>query len=126
MSQEELGAERHDSAKLAEHMAIIGDPRPHPLTECHALIAGKHPQAAPLRAIMAKRNRRIDDYINGCWLPKNTAAKSQMPRRLTNAVSYRRIHRTNYFMWLRSIITLASAKTPQELDRLLTHVAFRL
>ena len=107
----ELIAEKHDSARLSRHMEEACDPRPNSYCHAHAIVAGKHPEAVKLRAVLAWQKMRIDDAYNGCWLPRNTAAKVHMPARLRNAVPHSRIHRFNYYFWLNTRITLASAPT---------------
>ena len=81
-----LKAETHSSARLANHLAEECDPRPNKYCHAHAIVAGKHPEAVKLRAVLAWLNMRIDDSHNGCWLPRNTAAKIHMPTRLRKAV----------------------------------------
>jgi len=111
MEETELIAEKHDSARLSRHMEEACDPRPNNYCHAHAIVAGKHPEAVKLRAVLAWQKMRIDDAHNGCWLPRNTAAKAHMPARLRNAVPHSRIHRFNYYFWLNTRITLASTPT---------------
>lgn len=118
----ELEAEKHDSARLARHLGEAGDPRPNKYCHAHAIVAGKHPEAVKLRAVLAWRKMRIDDPYNGCWLPQNTAAKMHMPAHLSNAVAHSRIHRFNYYFWLNTRITLASAPNFEALARILSLV----
>ena len=98
MQGSSLRAEEHDSALLGKHLVNVGKNRP---ANCHAhaIVAGKHHNAAILRALMARLKIRIDDPDNGCWLPKNTAATPhpEFPK----AVPHSRIHRFNYYFWLR-------------------------
>lgn len=97
MSPEELENEVHNSQRLGEFMAITGEPRPNRLCDPHAIISGGHTLAGELRGILAWFERRIDDPVNGCWLPRNTAAVKSMPRQLQNAVPHSRIHRIKYY-----------------------------
>lgn len=126
MTNKQRNAEAHDSARLARNMERMGDPRPHDLCDAHAIISGAHPRAMMLRAVLAARGRRVDDPSNGCWLPKNTAAIKEMPRRLKQAVPHSRIHRTQYYKWLSSFITLIAAKKTEDLDNLLVNTSFKL
>jgi len=103
----ELESEKHDSARLARHLAEACDPRPNAHCHAHAIVAGKHPEAVKLRAVLAWLKMRIDDPLNGCWLPRSTAAKPHMPSRLRGAVPHSRIHRFNYYFWLNTRINLA-------------------
>lgn len=126
MSLNELDDEVHQSARLALFMAASCNPRPHPLCHAHALISGAHKHAAELRAVMAWLRMRIDEPENGCWLPKNTAAKTQMPRRLSNAVPHSRIHRYNYYFWLNQLINPSTTDTKEKLRSALKMIAARL
>jgi hypothetical protein len=126
MSLLEVKDEEHSSGNLGCNMAKMGDPRPHELCDAHAIVSGGHSKAAPLRLILAKHRRRIDDPVNGCWLPHNTAAISHMPERLKNAVPHSRIHRHHYYGWLRSVLRSNRIKNQADLDKLLVGVSFRL
>ena len=126
MSLLEVRDEGHNSVSLAGNMAKVGDPRPHELCDAHAIVSGSHAKAAPLRLILAKHRRRIDDPVNGCWLPHNTAAKACMPERLKNAVPHSRIHRHHYYGWLRSVLRSNRIKNQTDLDSLLVSISFRL
>lgn len=99
LSFDELQQEQHSSLRLARHLTESGKPRP---ANCHAhaIVAGKHHNAAVIRALMARHGIRIDDVDNGCWLPENTAATPHpaFPR----AIPHSRIHRYNYYFWIRS------------------------
>ncbi|BFM15465.1 hypothetical protein R50073_16480 [Maricurvus nonylphenolicus] len=98
MSTQQLRDEQHVSSRLGAHLEEAGHLRP---AKCHAhaLVAGKHQYAAILRALMARLGIRIDDSDNGCWLPENTAATPHPA--FPKAVPHSRIHRYNYFFWLR-------------------------
>lgn len=126
MSIEELEDEKHRSSLLAHFLTITGDPKPHPKCHAHAIVSGAHRYAAELRAILAWLKLRIDDPDNGCWLPENTAAKAQMPARLRNAVPHSRIHRFNYYFWLKTLIDPAITPTQADLRRTLAMIAVRL
>lgn len=99
MSLDSLRGEAHDSSRLARHLEESGKRRP---AKCHAhaIVAGKHEHAAVLRALMARLKIRIDDTDNGCWLPENTAATPHPA--FPKAIPHSRIHRYNYFFWIRS------------------------
>lgn len=95
----QLREEEHDSAKLGRHLVERYGPRP-PRCHAHAIVAGKHKFAAATRLVMAKLKIRIDDPDNGCWLPENTAATPHPS--FPKAPPHSRIHRSNYFFWIRS------------------------
>lgn len=97
MTEDELLAETHNSALLGWHLEQAGKKRP-PKCHAHAIIAGKHPNAARLRLIMAVLKIRIDDSDNGCWLPENSAATPHPA--FPSAPPHSRIHRYNYYSWL--------------------------
>lgn len=126
MTLDELEAELHDSQRLSKHMAAEGEPRPHGLCDAHAIISGAHPKAARLRAVLAWFKRRIDDPVNGCWLPRNTEAVSQMPEKLRRAVPHSRIHRATYYRWLRTIINMNVIGSDSQLIEVLRQVKARL
>ncbi len=125
MSNHDLIDEAHESARLAQFMSIV-DPRPHPLCDAHAIVSGGHKRAATLRGILAWFEMRIDDRHNGCWLPKNTAAKEHMPKYMKRAVPHSRIHRVGYYNWLDTLITLDTISTVVDLKRVLGLVRSRL
>ncbi len=126
MTPEELEDEAHDSTRLGDFMTVTGDPRPHELCDAHAIISGGHTLAGELRAILAWFARRIDDPVNGCWLPRNTAATTQMPLRLKKAVPHSRIHRIYYYRWLNNVISLHLIKNDSMLLQALKMVEFKL
>lgn len=108
MTRSELEKEVHLSSKLGERMEFANDPKPHEKCHAHAIVSGGHPKAVTLRAILAKFKIRIDDPDNGCWLPENTAALKEMPKKLKDSVPHSRIHRNNYYFWLSSYIKMAN------------------
>ncbi len=97
MTEDELTSEAHNSSLLGWHLEQSGKKRP-PRCHAHAIVAGKHANAARLRLIMAVLKIRIDDTDNGCWLPENTAATPHPA--FPSAPPHSRIHRYNYFSWL--------------------------
>ncbi len=99
MTTEQLRGECHNSSRLSRHLESTGQKRP-PKCHAHAIVAGKHEYAAILRVIMARLKIRIDDPDNGCWLPENTAATPHPS--FPKAVPHSRIHRFNYYFWLRT------------------------
>lgn len=125
MTLDELECEKHESARLGVFLSAT-DPRPHPLCDAHAIISGGHSESSDLRATMAWFQRRIDDPTNGCWLPRNTAAKIHMPKRLRNAVAHSRIHRKRYYRWLESFIGLDFLSTDTQFDQALVMAGLHL
>lgn len=126
LDEEILEEEEHQSKILGAFMAASGDPRPNKHCHAHAIVSGAHKDAAELRATIAWLKLRIDDPHNGCWLPRNTAAKDYMPGRLRNAVPHSRIHRYNYYFWLNRIINPVATQTQDKLVETLNMVELRL
>ncbi|MBB3060063.1 AHH domain-containing protein [Microbulbifer rhizosphaerae] len=126
MSVKALESEEHCSRRLAAFLTAAGDPRPHKLCDAHAIISGRHASAAKLRAVLSWFARRIDDPINGCWLPRNTAAKAHMRGRLRNAVPHSRIHRKHYYQWLETLINIPLIKTNEMLVQTLKMIELKL
>ncbi|WP_281649135.1 AHH domain-containing protein [Parendozoicomonas sp. Alg238-R29] len=126
MRRRELRAEKHQSSRLAIHLAECGDEKPHPKCHAHAIVSGAHREAATMRAILAREKVRIDDAHNGCWLPENTAAIVEMPRRLRTAVPHSRIHRYNYYFWLGRLINLEKTQDSDDLRYTLKTVGLQL
>lgn len=126
MLPEDLEAETHNSTLLGQFMELEGDPRPHQLCDAHAIVSGGHTLAARTRAVLAWFQRRIDDPVNGCWLPRNTAAKSQMPKGLKNAVPHSRIHRKKYYRWLNRVLSLTVIKNDAMLVQTLKMIETKL
>lgn len=102
-SRDELLTEEHNSTILSIHLVEQHGFRP-PRCHAHAIVAGKHKFAAPLRLIMAKLKIGIDDPDNGCWLPENTAATPHPS--FPKAPPHSRIHRSNYFFWINTRLSI--------------------
>ncbi len=128
MTERELNSEEHDSERMAEMMTNSADRRPAAAEycHCHAIVSGSHNEAAVIRAVLAWAKMRIDDPRNGCWLPKNTAAKIHMPSWLKNAVPHSRIHRKSYYSWMRGQINFTETANLTDLIRVLKNVRMRL
>ncbi|WP_353303168.1 AHH domain-containing protein [Sessilibacter corallicola] len=119
MSTRQLQTEKHKSARLAEHMRKSGDPRPSSRCDCHAIVSGGMRQTIEIRAIMAWLKVRIDDPVNGCWLPRDWADRSHMPNHLRNAVPHKRIHHAKYYAWLAGRINRGTVKNTTDLNNAL-------
>lgn len=126
--QNALEKESHSSERMAQMMEASGDPRPAAAEycHCHAIVSGAHNEAAVVRAVLAWALMRIDDPRNGCWLPRNTAARVHMPAWLRNAVPHSRIHRKTYYRWLGDLINPLMIKTSDDLVNTLKMVRMRL
>ena len=126
MEAKKIRDEVHESKRMAEYLALDGDPRPHSKAHAHAIVSGGHKEAARARAIMAWLKVRIDDPDNGCWLPENTAAIAEMPLYLRKAVPHSRIHRFNYYFWLNREITRRKTPNSTKLREVLRMIELRL
>lgn len=98
MTEDDLENEKHDSGRLGEYLDATVMRRP-PRCHAHAVVSGNHAEAAELRVLLALYGMRIDDPHNGCWLPENTAATPHPA--FPKAVPHSRIHRFNYYFWLK-------------------------
>ncbi len=122
MSAAQLEVEKHKSSRLAEHMKKSGDPRPSSRCDCHAIVSGNMAKVIQIRAILAWLKVRIDDPVNGCWLPRDWADRSSMPNHLRNAVPHRRIHHEKYYEWLDRLISYLTIKNTGQLIQALRMV----
>ncbi len=115
MTNTELENEKHNSTRLASHMRRGGHPRPSFRCDCHAIISGDHAKAILIRAVLAWLKVRIDDPVNGCWLPRDWDDRLHMPNYLRNALPHRRIHHKKYYDWLEHRISIMTIRTPEQL-----------
>ena len=115
MSSQQLKTEKHKSSRLAEHMRRSGDPRPSSRCDCHAIVSGGMKKAIQVRAVFAWLKVRIDDPVNGCWLPRDWGDRQYMPNHLRKAVPHKRIHHERYYDWLDSRINFVSIKDANQL-----------
>ncbi len=118
--------EAHDSQRLGAYMHASGDMKPHRLCDAHTIVSGVHKWAAQARLVLAIYGIRIDDPFNGCWLPRNTAAKFRMPNWLKCAVPHSRIHRWYYYRWVNGIISNPAIRDKKHLISELKMIEFRL
>lgn len=123
MSRRQLENETHDSARLGRFLESVGNRRP-PRCHAHAIVSGAHDDAVELRTLLAVRKVRIDDPDNGCWLPENTAATPHPS--FPKAIPHSRIHRYNYYFWLRSRLNLITIKSENILRQQLRFISQHL
>jgi len=107
MNEEQLENEKHDSGRLGMFLDATVMRRP-PRCHAHAIVSGFHDDAVELRVLLAIFQVRIDDPYNGCWLPENTAATPHPA--FPKAVPHSRIHRYNYYFWLRARLNEVTIK----------------
>lgn len=110
MTYEELLQEKHSSARLGKLLRFDGHPRPGARWEAHHIISGKHPEALLARTTLAddEVKIRIDDPINGCWMPKTK--EDARPTIYPNAIGHNRIHRDLYYHWINNSLALMSTE----------------
>ncbi|MFK5948916.1 MAG: AHH domain-containing protein [Methylococcales bacterium] len=123
MSKRQLETETHDSGRLGEFLDATVMRRP-PRCHAHAIVSGAHEDAAELRTLLAIRKLRIDDPHNGCWLPENTAATPHPS--FPHAIPHSRIHRYNYYFWLRARLNMVTIKDIGTLQSSLRRIAQHL
>lgn len=99
MNTESIRSEDHKSERLRKHLKERFGFEPNDC-HAHAIVSGRQPLAAVMRAAMAQLGIRIDDADNGCWLPENTAATPHPV--FPAAPPHSRIHRYNYYFWINS------------------------
>ena len=126
MSFDDFTNEKHSSRRLGRNMTKAGDPRPHPRCDAHAIVSGGHYLAMQIRAILAWCEKRIDNSINGAWLPRGEADKPHMPPYLRNAAAHNRIHRNDYYRWMNLKINPTSIQSKEDLERELKIVKWKL
>ena len=107
MGNKALIAEKHKSPRLAKHLNAIGKIKPDDNCEAHALVAGGARRAKAVRAILARWKIRIDDPVNGVWLP-NFARNTPHPL-MPDALAHRKTHTKQYYVNIEQILTLAEA-----------------
>lgn len=126
MNDQQLENEKHSSQRMASYMAASTDPRPSAHCDCHAVVSGKHPDAATARAVMAWCLMRIDDPRNGCWLPRDWDDRPKMPAWLGAAVPHRGLHNPRYYAWLNNRINYRLIKGLDDLTNALKLIRSRL
>lgn len=100
MEYAELLSEDHSSKQLGKFMRAASMPRPGLNWEAHHMVSGGHKEAALARTILADDDIkiRIDDPVNGCWMPKTKS--DARPTLYPNAIGHNRIHREKYYNWI--------------------------
>lgn len=90
--------ESHSSSRLGRNMRLAGKPQPDPCCQAHAIIAGTDPAAASMRGMLAVVGIRVDDPVNGAWLPgyEDNLTLWAMP----NAVAHAWLNHDGYHNWL--------------------------
>ena len=122
MSRRELVSEKHNSKLLGKHLFATGSSKPAKEFEAHAIISGGSEYARSARIILARYGIRIDDPVNGVWLPnfKKNVPHNKMP----NAPAHRTIHTPQYYVNLLAVLVVAGSK--EEVPKTLSKVRKRL
>jgi len=102
MKNREFRKERHVPPRLGKHMSVSGMPKPSPDFEAHAIISGASQHAIAARAILARYKIRIDDPVNGVWLPN--FLRNIPNNRMPNAPAHRTIHTVQYYLNLNQVL----------------------
>lgn len=98
MSRRELRWETHYSQRLGKNLRLAGKPRPDEKCQAHAIVAGADPSAGEMRGMLAVMGMRVDDPVNGVWLP---AHEDDIPHwALPNAVAHSWLNHAGYHNWL--------------------------
>lgn len=98
MTERKLRWEKHDSQRLGKNLRLAGKARPDDKCHAHAIVAGGDPNAIALRALLAVMNIRIDDAVNGIWLP---AYEDDLPHwAMPNSVAHAWLNHSGYHEWV--------------------------
>lgn len=113
MNKQELLNEQHKPNRLSRFMKSSGIDRP-VNTAAHAIVSGSHERATAARNILAKWWIRIDDPVNGVFLPKNRhyTPHPQMP----NAANHAAMHTKEYYV---NITAMLAPRTSENDCRLI-------
>ena len=122
MKNRQLVSEKHVPPRLGKHMSVSGMTKPAKDFEAHAIISGASQYASAARAILAKYKIRIDDPVNGIWLPNfvRNVPHSKMPK----APAHRTVHTIQYYLNLDEL--LLDVDSRESLVDLLCKVRSRL
>lgn len=98
MVERELRWEKHSSTRLGKNLRLAGNPRPDKRCQAHAIIAGNDPAANGMRGMLAVMEIRVDDAINGVWLP---GYEIDIPHwSMPNSVCHAWLNHDGYHAWL--------------------------
>ena len=122
MNNKLLVKEKHVPPRLGKHMSISGMLKPDLDFEAHAIISGASQHAIAARAILARYKIRIDDPINGVWLPNFT--RNVPHNKMPQAQAHRTLHTIQYYLNLDEV--LADVSSREDLVDILSKVRCRL
>lgn len=122
MKPSQLFKEKHKPKRLGRFLEVSGSCKPACEFEAHAVISGKHELAEAARMILARFSIRIDDPVNGVWLPnfQRNIPHEKMPK----APAHRTVHTKQYYANLTAL--LEDVETEEELVEVLAKVKSRL
>ncbi|WP_281648161.1 AHH domain-containing protein [Parendozoicomonas sp. Alg238-R29] len=103
MSPSELRAEKHKSSRLGENLIAIDKEKPHGDFEAHHIVAGGAKRARRARKLLASLGIRVDDPINGVWLPNYV--KNVPHPEMKEAYPHRPVHTPSYYLNIENILT---------------------
>jgi hypothetical protein len=106
MTKQQFLQEEHDAKRLSRHIRATGVKRPANVA-AHAIVSGSHPEARAARRILAKFKIRIDDPINGVYLPRNSRfiPHEKMP----DAANHAKVHTDQYYINVTNILNTATS-----------------
>jgi len=123
MTNPALVKEKHKSNRLGRNISVSGMPKPSTTDfEAHAIISGSNQYAKAARAILARYKIRIDDPINGVWLPN--FARNVPHDKMPDAAAHRSIHTVQYYLNLDEV--LADVNSKEDLVDVLSKIRTRL
>lgn len=107
LTHSELINEKHKSKRLGDFLKASGYDRPTQDFEAHAIVSGQHFRAVAAREILASFDLRIDDPINGVWLPN---FKRNLDKYKEYSSSHRSIHKRWYYINITDCLQQAMSK----------------
>lgn len=98
MTERKLRWEKHSSQRLGKNLRLAGKAKPDDKCHAHAIVAGGDPIATGMRGMLAIAGIRVDDAVNGTWLP---GYEDDMPHwAMPNAVAHAWLNHEGYHRWL--------------------------
>lgn len=93
---------KHSSSRLGRNLRLAGKPRPDINCQAHAIIAGNDPAAASMRYMLILAGMKVDDPVNGAWLPSYESGAPHWS--MAKAVCHSWLNHNGYHQWLSSMV----------------------
>ena len=104
----------HCSTRLGKNLKLAGKPKPDNNCQAHAIIAGNDPSAASMRYMLILAGMKVDDPVNGAWLP---SYEDDAPHwSMTKAVCHSWLNHNGYHQWLEFDVFGGLAEMPEEMN----------